>query len=228
MGVSFNGTNLVKNLPDAYKKTSDSNNFKILEVERLACEDLRKGLRQIFNIHAEKPEDEGILNIDNAKGKTLDLYGERVGQARGLATDSKYLMMIKAKIMRNIINGSYQAVVNALCATLNCEPSEVLITEDDEPCTVTLAAIPLTTIIEAGFTTSQIVAIVKAMLPVGVRLNSFLFEGTFELAKSYDDMKVDGDTKGLTDTYENMKNLDAIGGYLGVTQGDENDIILPI
>ena len=87
--------NLVKNLPDAYKKTTDSNNFKILEVERLALSDVRASLQEVAN----------ILDINNAKGKTLDLYGERVGQARGLADDDKYLLMIKAKLMRNLSNG---------------------------------------------------------------------------------------------------------------------------
>ena len=227
MQAEFN-TNLVKNLPDAYRKTTDSNNFKILEIERIACDDLRSGLRQIYNTHAENEADEGILNIDNARGKTLDLYGDRVRQARGVATDSQYLLMIKAKIMRNISNGSYPSILNAMCGTFSCDPSQVLITDGEQPCTVKIVSLPLAAINNAGLSTSQTLAIVKSMLPVGISIETFMFGGTFELAFSYEDMKVDGETKGLTDTYENLKNRDAIGGYLGVTVGDENEEILPI
>lgn len=201
--------NLVKNLPDAFKKSTDSNNFKILEVEKRTLEDIRQSLQQI----------NGILDINNAKGKTLDLYGERVGQARGIADDDKYLLMIKAKIMRNLSSGSYPSIVSALCRTFNCEPSQIYITEGDEPCTVTVAALPLEVINKAGLTTSQTVAIIKSMLPVGISLTSFLFEGTFEFgsnANEYDETKGFANDEGT------------IGGYLGATAGDETDIPLPI
>lgn len=217
MQAVFN-KNLVKNLPDAFKKTADSNNFKILEIERIACDDLRKALQEI----------DATNDIDNAKGKTLDLYGEMVGQARGVADDEKYLLMIKAKIMRNLSNGSYESIANALCITFDCKPSEIIMVDGEEPCTVDILALPLGAVNAAGFTTEQTVAIIKRMMPVGVSLTSFLFDGTFELSASYEDMKVDGETEGLTDTYENMKNPNAIGGYLGVTTGDENNILLPI
>lgn len=241
--------NLVKNLPDAYKKTTDSNNFKILEIERKTLEDVRKSLwgydkcKKCGN-EAITQENQNcpvcgsetvringindILNIDNAKGKTLDLYGERVGQARGLATDEKYILLIKAKIMRNISNGSYPSILTSLCLTFGCDPSQIYFTDGEEPFTVNMAALPLEVINAAGLTSAQTVAIIKSLLPVGISLSSFVFEGTFEFARSYEDMTIDGDTEGLTDTYENMNNPDAIGGYLGVAAGDEVDEILPI
>lgn len=208
MGATYK-TNLVKNLPDAYKKTADSNNFKILEIERIACDDLRKTLREIDN----------ILDINNAKGKTLDLYGERVGQPRGLANDEKYLLLIKAKIMRNLSNGSYESIINALCATLACEPSQVIFVDGEEPRTVQITTLPLDVINKAGLTTSQITAIIKSMLPVGITLSDFLFEGTFEFGKNENEYD---NEKGFAD------DADTIGGYFGATATDTNDIILPI
>ncbi len=208
MQAEFN-KELVKNLPDAFKKTTDSNNFKILEVEKRTLAEIREKLHQIDN----------ILDINNATGKTLDLYGERVGQARGVAPDEKYLLMIKAKIMRNLSSGSYPSIITALCRTFNCEPSQVFITDGDEPCTVTVTTLPLTVINKAGLTTSQTVAIIKSLLPVGVSLNSFLFEGTFEFSANeneYDEEKGFADDEGT------------IGGYLGATSGDETDTPLPI
>ena len=206
----FNSENHVKNLSDAFLKTAESNNFKILEIERVTCNDLRATLQQVSD----------ILDINNAKGKTLDLYGERVGQVRGLADDDKYLLMIKAKIMQSLSNGSHQSIVNAICLTLNCDPSQVFLVDDEETCTVNIVSLPLEIINKAGLSTSQTVAIVQRMLPVGVSLTSFLFEGTFEFSNNendYDEEKGFCDVEGGT-----------IGGYLGVTQGDEQDIILPI
>lgn len=208
MGAEFN-SNLVKNLPDAYKKTSTSNNFKILEIARLSCSDLRANLQEISD----------ILDIANAQGKTLDLYGERVGQARGVTTDDKYFVLIKAKIMRNLSNGSYQSVVNALCETLNCEPSQVVLVDGEDARTVTITTLPLDVINNAGFTTSQVTAIIKSLLPIGVKLSSFLYEGTFEFGTNEDD----------TDNEKGFANADGtIGGYLGATSSDTSDIILPI
>lgn len=207
----FNSENLAKNLPDAFRHDKDSNNFKLLEISRLTYADLWAALRNIEN----------ILDVNNATGKTLDMYGMRVGQARGLATDPMYVLMIKAKIMRNISGGSYTSIVNALCSTFNCEPSQVLFTIEEDPCTVTLAALPLASIVSVGLTTSQTVALVKALLPVGVTLDSFLFDGSFEFSS---EENVYENEKGFTD----IEGNDEIGGFFGVTNGDENDILLPI
>lgn len=209
MQAEFN-SNLVKNLPDAFKKTTDSNNFKILEIERIACNDLRDRLRDISD----------ILDINNATGKSLDMYGERVGQPRGLATDDKYILMIKSKIMRNISVGTYPSVVNAICETFNCEPSQVLITENEEACTITVAALPLAIINAAGLTTSQTVAMIKAMLPVGISVKTFMFEGTFEFSDSENDYD---EEKGFC-----VVEGGTVGGYLGVTNADINEELLPI
>ena len=72
----------------------------------------------------------------------------------------------------------------------------------------------------------MILSSLSSSLPSGD--NALTFKRTFELASSYEDMKTDGETKGLTDTYENMKKPDAIGGTLGVTAGDESEELLPI
>ena len=218
MQAEFN-KNLVKNLPDAYKKTKDSNNFKILEVERVACDDLRHGLRQIFNAYAETPEEEGILNINNAKGKTLDLYGARVGQMRGVAEDEKYLLMIKAKIMRNTSNGNHEDIVKALCATFDCEPSLVMLTEGDEPFTVNLTKLPMDRVTNVGLTTSQAKELIESLLPIGVKLASFIIDGT--LTFGTDENEYDEDL-GFADETQTF------GGYFGATNSDLSDNTLPI
>ena len=88
----YNKVHPAYNLPDAYAKAPTSNNYKILEIERRESEFLREGLKNI----------ESILDINNATGKTLDLYGGRVGQKRGLATDDQYRVLILARIIATV------------------------------------------------------------------------------------------------------------------------------
>ena len=111
----YNSEHPASNLPDAYVKKPTSNNYKILEIERREAEILRESLYSI----------ESILDISKATGKTLDLYGERVGQRRGLATDDQYRVLILARIMRNLSNGSYNSVIKCLSLMFNCDPSEI-------------------------------------------------------------------------------------------------------
>lgn len=208
--LPFNSENHAKNLPSIYKSDSNSNNFKLLEVERSQGETLRESLQSI----------DAILDLDNAKGKTLELYGERVGQARGQATDEQYLYLIKARIMRNLSNGSYESIIQALCATFNCEPSEISIIEKDEPCVVESINLPLSTLARAGLSLTQANALIKALMPVGVRLETAMLEGTFAFADSegeYDE------NAGFCDVEGGTK-----GGYLGSLGTDTNEPILPI
>lgn len=200
----------VKNLPDSYNKLKSSNNYKILNLNKLLIDDFYKDIQTVFD----------MVDINKATGKTLNLYGDMVNQARGAATDQQYLYLIRAKIASNLAGGSYQDITNAICITFDCEPSQIYIVEAQNPCTVDIIVLPLSVIIHAGFTTSQTLTLIKSLLPVGVTLETFLFEGTFELAS----------TEGITDidkgfsSYEGSEN----GGHLGITGTGENDPILPI
>lgn len=218
MQAEFN-EKLVKNLPDAFAKAEGSNNAKILEIEEAACNELRSGLREIFNAYAERPEDEGVLNINNANGKTLDLYGERVGQARGLADDDKYLLMIKAKITRGLANGSYPSVLGALCETFGCDPSQICLKDGEEPFSVDVESLPLDIIVHAGLSTSQTTALIKSLMPAGTNLVSLSYEGTFEFAEGENEYN---EAAGFAD------DNGTVGGYFGAMQGDETDAVLPI
>lgn len=208
--IDFNNDNLVKNLPDAFDKSENSNNFKILENERLAVEEHLADLYRIYE----------ILNIDNAYGKILDRYGERVGQSRGLATDEQYLVMIKAKIMRILGNGTYPRIINSICSTFGCEPSEVCIAETDEPCTIKMITLPLTVLNTTGMTVKQTSKLIKSLLPICIRMDTLTLEGTFEFSDNENDYN---EAKGFCDVEGGN-----IGGYLGYMSSDTNEPILPI
>lgn len=113
--------NYIKNLPDCYNKDPTSNHSKIMQLLRYDDDNFRSLLEELLD----------SLDLDKARGHTLDLYGEMVGQNRGVATDEQYLVLIKAKIERNRCEANIQSIANALCRTLNCEPSEFCLKDSD-------------------------------------------------------------------------------------------------
>lgn len=198
----FNKTNHAKNLPDTYRKDVNSNNYKILETERDACEVLRKTLNEVY----------GILDIDNATGETLDMYGERIGQPRGNTTDEQYIILLKAKIMRNLSNGSYKGVCRAVCATFACRENSIKFEDVYAKCTVRATVFPMNEINEAGFTAAQALAIIKSLLPVCVTLEPIVVDGTFEFA----------DTEGVIDDEAGFADDNGtIGGTLSWIYGGD-------
>lgn len=143
----FNETNHVKNLPDSYAKGNESNNYKILQTEKIAVDELR-GVADITL---------KILDIDfdltNATDyekelftATLNRYGEMLNQARGRATDEQYRYMLKSKIVQSLSGGDFNSVIAAICETFSCDPSEISIVELDEPCTIRVESLPISTI----------------------------------------------------------------------------------
>jgi hypothetical protein len=206
----FDFNNPVNNLPDVYKKSTESNNYKILETERSSTEKLYADIQDLFN----------SLDIDKATGETLDMYGEMLDQPRGLATDSQYRVLIKTKIMRNMSSGDYASVVEALRMSFDCDPSEIHLKDvEDTPCMVELTVLPYEKINSAGLTAKQVEALVQQLLPVGVRLKQYAFEGTFEFA----------DTLGEYDEEAGFAdNEGTIGGYLGTMASSSNEPILPV
>lgn len=208
--AEFYFDNLAKNLPDAYKKDINSNNYKILEIERTANVELRSVLEGIS----------GAFDIDNASGYALDMLGKRFGQPRGRATDTQYRMMIKSKIVRGLSDGSYKSIIDAICYTFGCTINDVLITETSTPMTAKIDKVPLQSIIKAGFSTKQAEQIIKKMFPTTVALESVFFDGTFEFGASENEYDV---KSGFGDVEDRT-----IGGYFGWTGADESIDTLPI
>ena len=207
--AEFYFDNLAKNLPDAYKKDKNSNNYKILEIERLTNSELRKTLEEIAF----------VTDINNASGAVLDMYGARLGQARGKATDAQYIAMIKSKVVRSTSSGSYKDIVDAICHTFGCDKDEVLLSETGTM-SVRLDKAPLAAVIQAGFSSQQAERIIATLLPAAVKLEYTSLEGTFEFAETeteYDEAKGFSESENGT-----------IGGYLGWTGSEESIDELPI
>lgn len=204
MITTFNRDDLAKNLPDAYRKDADSNNAKILAIEKDAMDSLRVTLQTISD----------SLDIDKAVGSTLDLYGDMLGQGRGAATDEQYRVMLKAKITRNLANGDHDSIVRAICATFGCEPGDVQLIELDKPCAVKIGGLPFANLNSSNIDLDTAVHIIFRLMPAGVSLETLDFTGTFEFGGT--DMIYDAES-GFGDVEQ------TIGGYLGhVATGSNN------
>lgn len=209
MIARFNRKNHVKNLPDAYCKTPESNNAKLLEIEKSAVEKLRETLDAVY----------ASLDLENAKGKTLDLYGEMVGQERGRATDTQYRILIKSRIARNFANGDYNSIVNLICLIFGCKGSEISFVETEKPCTVRIDALPFGALNNLAIDVNTALQIIRECIPAGVAIESISLTGTFEFSGGTE--LVYDEAAGFADEAQ------TIGGYLGAVF-EENAPALPV
>ena len=94
----------VKRLPDAYYKGKNGNNYKLLHLNELAADEFANEMENVNN----------SLDIMQATGRTLDLFGASVGIRRENRNDSKYRLAILTQIGRNISDGSYDKILTLL------------------------------------------------------------------------------------------------------------------
>lgn len=227
-----------KRLPDAYYKGKNGNNYKLLNLNELAVEAFLKDLTDVVN----------CLDIMQSTGKTLDFFGETVGQKRGVLDDTQYRLMILNKIGRNVCQGDYNSVIGLLSQIFNCKKSDIVIVDSSEPCRVSIKKFPLEILINAGFSSMQAIKLIELLLPVCVKLLEANFEGTFEFgsivegsdyetmssfiyqdfqAKTYKQME-----EMVSQEYDENKGFgnieQTIGGYFGLLLDDTNTFDLPI
>ncbi len=202
-------------LPDCYRKDKDSNNHKLLELGHYAAEGLKKDIASVRD----------MLDINLAEGKTLDLYGDMLGQRRGLLNDGQYRYMLLARIGRNVVQGDYISIMHALVLMFGSQMGDIALDdleleEEGRPCVVKLTKFPVQVLANAGFSSRQAVEMTELLLPICVTLSADNFEGTFEFA----------DTADIYDEAAGFADLGmSIGGHLGLLLGDDDRIpVLPI
>ena len=84
----YNSLQLVKNLPDAFAKSENSNNYKLFQIIKKALADLDEDLSHIndtldinFDTRNATDEEKALFS------KTLNLYGAMFNQPRGAMDD---------------------------------------------------------------------------------------------------------------------------------------------
>ncbi|MCY7680136.1 DUF2612 domain-containing protein [Bacillus pumilus] len=205
---------LINRLTDAFQKDEKSNIGKLF----LIVDEQLTAVRKTLTV-AEKWRD-----IDNAKGRGLDLIGDNVAQNRGRATDEIYRVLIRGKIARNISDGTTNRIIEALSKTLNCEYNEIniyTVKEDgeNEPAAIIVKRAPLEALNKVGMSATQFSSIVQKTVAAGVRVAYINLNGTFSFSSIPDEIE----------TSQFGFSSDGIdGGTLGGIFEPEDDYPLPI
>ena len=196
----FNFDNLTANLPDAFRKDKESNNYKLLQIEKVIYDRILDIFRDIEN----------CLDIENCSGATLDMWGQRQQVPRGTVTDEQYLILIKANIAQSFCDGSRNGIAEALAYMLSCNTSEIKIKNGEERNTVEIMDIPFSTVVNSGFAEEQISELIQKIMPIGIKC-TINYSGTFELGETFGEQDAE---KGLSDLER------TVGGYLGMLRRD--------
>lgn len=198
-------TDYIEALPDSYKKTTESNNYKLLYLEWLLMSGLWTDIQAV----------QDTADIYKATGATLDHYGQMYNQPRGSMTDEQYRVIILQKSARYRTGGDYNSTVEALASAFGVEPTSFQLTEQDNPRKIIVSKLPYSILAEVGITSHQIFQIIEALLPVGVPLAPLTLDGTFEFSASADEQS---DTAGFGDIEQ------TVGGYFGELENGDIDI----
>ena len=197
-------------LPDSYAKDKNSNNYKLLKLNEDAIATLNKDMYDVLN----------VLDIKNAIGNTLELYGDMVGQKRGELNDTQYRYMILTRIGMNIALGNYDSIIAVCQMIFDCKPHEIILNDSEKPCRVEVTKFPLKVLVDAGLSSNQAIAMVELLMPIGVTIENANFEGTFEFAETATEYDENAGFGNIEQT---------IGGYMGLSLGsDDIEPVLPI
>jgi hypothetical protein len=214
----FNFDDFEKNLPDAFRKDKESNNYKLLKVEKHIYDLIGAMFQSIYN----------ILDIDNATGAVLDDYSSRLNVKRTTdehlralfesgeiteeeyrkKSDAQYLIRLKSAISKSFSDGTRDSIAKALAFVLSSSTDRIKLVEGEDN-SVHIVDLPMSVLFDAGFTSAQIVKMVEDMLPEGVTVATAEFTGTFEFSELYE---IDEDNTGFADIEGTM------GGSFGLLE----------
>lgn len=199
---------MVKMLPDAYKKTGDSNNYKMFKLFDDQMDEISLTQEKIREYHS----------IDLSQGKTLDLFGENLGLSRNGLTDDVYRVLLKAKALRNQGTGSFNNTTELIAYALNTDVSNIKINEDFETGGrsgyITINNLPLTILNNIGMSIEEYEAMLKDIIPIGLGISVTNLEGTFSFAFG------DGSVAEIDEDTGFANDEQTIGGTLGATVGN--------
>ena len=200
----FNYEEFAANLPDSFRKDSESNNHKLLEVEKHIYSKIQAVLKGVY----------AALDLDNASGKTLDLYGERLQLARGNTNDAQYRIRLKGKIGQALSDGSRESVAEVPAyipaddkTQVQAVKNQIQIKSGSKTGKAELVGIPLEKLFSAGFTTEEITELINSLLAENVVLTSVNYYGTFTFSAAENELSR---TEGFADEQGQT------GGFLGL------------
>ncbi|MGX7417820.1 hypothetical protein ACWOFR_03340 [Carnobacterium gallinarum] len=204
-------------IPDAFAKTKESNFGKLFVLLN----------QQVTDVSSTAEQIESWRSINKAEGVVLDKIGSDLEQYRGLADDEIYRLLIKSRIIRAQSSGTFDDIIQAICATVNCKATDISIiaaveSEDSnlnsDPLAVVIERIPLGALNAIGMNVGTFTKIVEHSVVAGVRVVSINLEGTFEFSENYNDYS---EIQGFAN------DEGTVGGFFGDTYLDDG-VDLPI
>lgn len=184
-----------KKLPDAYAKSKDSNNYKLLKINELAAEELAANFIEV----------ESSLDIKQASGETLDLFGAMFSVKRGRLNDTEYRIAIETKIAQNLCYGDINSVIDLFAQAFNCDKKNFIIS-DYPTHKVEIKRLPFNELSKLGVSVDTAIEMLNSILPVCVTITAYNYEGTLE----FGDVDEYDEEKGLANVSQN------VGGYFGL------------
>ena len=209
--------NMIRSLTESYTKNPNSNIGKLILLASGQMEDLDETLRRIENWR----------DINQAQGDTLDLIAANVGQLRGQATDEVLRILIRARVARNLSDGTMDGIINSLAVTLNTTPNKFRIKElyndptSPEPAAIIITGLPIDVINASGISAVQFGKITQRVVAAGVRVAAIDLSGTFAYSSQYDVLENDTAT-GFADLAQTT------GGTLSGSFDPNTEVVLPI
>ena len=210
----FSSNKVVSRFVDYFDKRPNSNISKLMSI---FSESYQEAADTIYLVRNWK-------SIDEAEGTTLDLIGTNVGLSRGSADDARYRILLKAKIARNVSDGTTGSIVRVLSTILSAPKEQIEITEkwNDElevqRAAIRISGIPAERMYYMGLSMYDLTNIIQAIVAAGVKVEVIELVGSFEFGDNGEIIL--SDFTGMSDENE------TIGGTLGlVTEREDFGII---
>ena len=166
--------NNTKRLPDAYAKNIDSNLYRLLQIANLLFTDTKCDLISISESR----------DLYNVSGKTLDYYGEMLGESRNGLTDEQYRTKILNRIGRYISGSDCNSFINSVSQMLGIEQSDISVSEGKM--SVTINGLTMQILDNSGYKSHEIEEMIKGLMPVGVEINRPMYSGTLLILNEND------------------------------------------
>jgi len=192
---------LISKLSTAFRKDSDSNNYKLLSILDSEFQSIEQTISDIKNAHS----------VDYASGKSLDYIGQLFNIRRQQnETDEHYRTRIKISFSKLTEMATIKDIKEVVAAALKTTTSRVRVNDryDIEPAYLDVW-VWLQDLNNIGLTVEELKDLLQAIKPAGVKLDTKQF-GTFEYRSAAD---TSDPTKGYNDLANS--NPDA-GTYAGL------------
>lgn len=153
----MNKIQYIEALPDAFTKGITSNNYKLLLVPEIATSEFKNDIAVCSN----------QLDIQQATGGTLDLYGTIYDVSRGTMNDNQYRTYILNTALANRSDGTIDNLLDCLETIFQTKMS---VTEGTGK--VIINNLTEDAVERSGFTLNQIADLVNSLLAVGVSVEA--------------------------------------------------------